>query len=80
MSIAIIILIILSKILEMIELQIIQHLMIFGTQKRSLKQKKLKVKVVFVYFLSFSLISVLRIFPLIVLGSSSTNSTIRGYL
>ena len=30
--------------------------------------------------LSFALISVLRIFPLIVFGSSSTNSMIRGYL
>ena len=33
-----------------------------------------------VYSLSFVLISTLRIFPLMVLGSSSTNSTILGYL
>jgi len=38
------------------------------------------IKTLYHPYLSLSLISTLRIFPLIVLGSSSTNSIILGYL
>ena len=55
MSIAIIILIILSKMLEMTELQIIQHLMIFGTQKLSCKTKTTESQGCFcLFFILFS--------------------------
>ena len=41
---------------------------------------QLRFPVIYKFLLSLSLISVLLILPLMVLGNSSTNSIIRGYL
>lgn len=53
---------------------------IIGFYCKKTEQKSALFEKIFYYFLSLFLISTLLILPLIVLGSSSTNSTILGYL